>query len=217
MKETLKQQISAFVDGELPANESELLVRRLCQDADLRSLAAEYLAIGRAVRGDIAIPGMHELRGRIDAALGDGPPMEPDVEIRGSNRLLRPVAGVAIAASVALVALLGLQRVGPEDTVGVAQMSNDLAAVAIDEAPLYTEPPATDFVSDRPSERLARYYRYHSERAADMGGSGIFTRLVGLELRGGELGSAAPASSGPSPDAAESGRGSNDESESGQR
>jgi negative regulator of sigma E activity len=43
-------QVSAFVDGELPENEAELLVRRLSQDAVLRQQVAEYLAIGRIRR-----------------------------------------------------------------------------------------------------------------------------------------------------------------------
>jgi len=36
MNEAIKMQLSAFVDGELPENESELLLRRLSQDAELR-------------------------------------------------------------------------------------------------------------------------------------------------------------------------------------
>ena len=36
MNDALKIQISAFVDGELPENESELLLRRLSQDIALR-------------------------------------------------------------------------------------------------------------------------------------------------------------------------------------
>ena len=40
---------SPFVDGELPDNESELLLRRLSQDAALRQQVAEYLEIGRLV------------------------------------------------------------------------------------------------------------------------------------------------------------------------
>ena len=36
MNDGIKMQISAFVDGELPDNEAELLLRRLSQDLDLR-------------------------------------------------------------------------------------------------------------------------------------------------------------------------------------
>ena len=50
MNDSLKLQISAFIDAELPDNETELLLRRLSQDAALRAQAAQYLAIGRAIR-----------------------------------------------------------------------------------------------------------------------------------------------------------------------
>ena len=52
MNETIRMQISAFVDGELPDNESELLLRRMSQDDDLRRLVAEYIEIGRTMRGE---------------------------------------------------------------------------------------------------------------------------------------------------------------------
>ena len=73
MNDSLRMQISAFVDGELPENENELLLRRLSQDAALRQQVAQYLAIGRLIRRDHEIPGMSELRDRIAAALGEEP------------------------------------------------------------------------------------------------------------------------------------------------
>ena len=45
MNDGIKMQISAFVDGELPEAEAQLLLRRLSQDAELRQQAAEYFAI----------------------------------------------------------------------------------------------------------------------------------------------------------------------------
>jgi sigma-E factor negative regulatory protein RseA len=199
MNEALQQQISAYVDGELSANESELLVRRLSQDPSLRALAARYLEIGRAVRGEPLRPGMHLLRERIAAELGEQPPETMHVDVPSPSRYLRPVAGVAIAASVAVLGVIGLQQVTPVD--GTMSAGNgDLAAIAIDEAPFYTEPPVAEVVSDRPSEMLTRYYQHHSERAADIGGSGVFTRLVALELRGGQL---VPIEAGSEADAGE--------------
>lgn len=189
MNETLKEQISAYVDGELPDGESELLVRRLSQDPSLRDLADSYLAIGRAIRGEVSMPRVAGLRERIAQNLGSETPQPAEAApAQASNRYLRPIAGVGIAAAVAVLALLGLQQVGPEGGLPEATTAaNDLAAIAIDEAPLYTEPPVVEFVSDRPSATLTRYYQQHNERAADIGGSGIFSRLVELELRGGEL------------------------------
>ena len=55
MNDAIKTQISAFVDGELPDNESEMLLRRLSQDLELRQQAAEYFAIGRAMQGHRAL------------------------------------------------------------------------------------------------------------------------------------------------------------------
>ena len=71
MNDGIKMQISAFVDGELPQNEAELLLRRLCQDRELRQQVAEYLAMGRVIRGERSVSGMSTLRGRISASLDD--------------------------------------------------------------------------------------------------------------------------------------------------
>lgn len=189
MNDALKEQISAFVDGELSESESELLVRRLSQSQALRDLVAEYLTIGRAARGEPGLTGLTSLRDRIAGDIGDGESIAvvEDRAVLPPSRWLRPVAGIGIAATVAAVALLGLQTLESPVSPASAVASNDLAAVAIDEAPLYTEPPVAEFVSDRPSEMLTRYYEQHNERAADLGNSGILARLVELELRGGEL------------------------------
>ena len=64
MNEAIRMQVSAFVDGELPENEAELLVRRLSQDAVLRQQVAEYLAIGRIMRGEYSVQGSDVLRER---------------------------------------------------------------------------------------------------------------------------------------------------------
>ena len=65
MNDAIKAQISAFVDGELPENEAEMLLRRMSQDRELRQQAAEYLAMGRAIRSERTFAGMDTLRERI--------------------------------------------------------------------------------------------------------------------------------------------------------
>lgn len=111
MNDAIKMQISAFVDGELPQNEAELLLRRLCQDRQLRQQAAEYLSMGRVIRGERVFAGMSVLRERISAELDDSEFEDAGTGAPQQSRsYVRPVAGVAIAAAVALVALLGLQQ-----------------------------------------------------------------------------------------------------------
>ena len=101
MNETLKMQISAFVDGELPDNESELLLRRLSQDAAMRQQVAEYLRIGRLIRRDQDVPGIDTLRGRIAAAIGDESlPASAEPDVVGS-RFITPTSGIAVAATPA--------------------------------------------------------------------------------------------------------------------
>ena len=177
MNEAIRMQISAFVDGELPDNESELLLRRLCQDAAMRSQVAAYLAIGRALRGDEEPAGMATLRTRIGEALGEEVVQSPAVNEEKPARFLRPIAGVGIAASVAMVALIGLRQVEPVGEIEPGTLE-DLSAVAIDGGPSYTEPPVVDTLSDRPSDMLTQYYLRHGQQSPNLG-----SRLVGLEVR----------------------------------
>ncbi len=104
-------QISVFVDGELPENENELLLRRLSQDLALRQQVAQYLEIGRLMRRDHEVPGMRELRDRIAVALGEEPVQHPVEPALPASRFTRPAVGVAIAASVAVLALVGFRQV----------------------------------------------------------------------------------------------------------
>jgi hypothetical protein len=185
MNDAIRLQLSAFVDGELPDNESELLLRRLSQDAALRQQVAEYMQLGRLIRGDREPAGISQLRGRISAALGEEVVREVEVAKFVPARLFRPVAGVAIAASVAVAALVGLRQVSISDDASLNAGSENFAAVAIDDSSMYTELLSDEFVSDRPSDMLAQFYLHHGERAGN--GANIVTRLVTLELREGEL------------------------------
>ncbi len=191
MNDAIKNQLSAFIDGELPQNESELLLRRLSQDGSLRQQAEEYLRIGRVLRGERELPGMAELRAGVAAAIGgETIPVAPVKEFVPS-RFMRPVAGIAIAASVAVVALIGLRQIGGGDESEFANGAADFAAVAIDDASMYTEQLSSEFVTTGPSNMVTQYYRHHEERSSGRGAN-ILTRLVTLELREGELVEIAP-------------------------
>jgi hypothetical protein len=184
MNEALRLQVSAYVDGELPDNETELLMRRLSQDQALRELVADYLRIGRLIRRDREVPGIEALRGRIQAALGEQPAEAPASVAAPGNRFLRPVAGLAVASAVAAVALLGLRQV--DAPVG-QQAGGDAVPATVAANPGYTEPQPSEVLSDRPSELLMQYYLSHDATSRDLGANGILTRFVTLELREGEL------------------------------
>ena len=171
MNEAIRMQVSAFVDGELPENEADLLVRRLSQDAHLRKQVSEYLAIGRIMRGEYSLQGSDALRERIAAELDAGSLQEPadSVVANQPSRYVRPVAGAAIAATVALVAIFGLGRVADVDTAAPA------TAVIADEAVSETVPTMSN-------DELRRLMILHGD-----GSNSFSTRVTSLQMRAEEL------------------------------
>lgn len=182
MNEALEMQISAFIDGELPENESELLMRRLSQDAALRQKVSRYLEIGRLIRRERDVAGMDQLRDRIAAALGDEHEQPDDEQKVVGSALMTPTTGVAVAATVAALALVGLSQLqGPVDPLLQR-------AVTIDDGPAaYTEPAVEQVLADQPNEMMMQYYLSHGDSAAGLGPNGILAQAVTLELREGEL------------------------------
>jgi anti-sigma factor RsiW len=177
MNETIKMQISAFVDGELPDNESELLLRRMGQDEDLRRQVAEYMEIGRIMRAETGVPGVDRLRDRLAAELGDRPhEVVVDTPSEGGKSNWRPLTGVAIAATVAVVAIVGLRQASMND-VDPATMLADEVVDAVEDGG-YTVPPGEDV--------LRQYRMSHGLEASEHGAVGINPRYVSLEL-GGEV------------------------------
>ena len=155
MNDALRMQISAFVDGELPENENELLLRRLSQDAALRQQVAQYLAIGRLIRRDHEVPGMSELRDRIAVALGEEPAQHHAETEVPASRFTRPAVGAAIAATVAVMAILGIRQIytpaEPVETV-----ANDFEGRIV---------PDSQNEANRPDDELLKqFYLHHDPR-----------------------------------------------------
>ena len=177
MNDAIRMQISAFVDGELPDAEADLLLRRMSQDAELRRKAAEYLEIGRAMRGERNVRGIDRLLERIAAEIDDKP-MDDNVAAPESApaRAIRPLAGIAVAASVALIGIFGLQVTpGVDEEVG-----SDSAVAETADDPGYTVPQQVD-------EQLRQYYLSHGASSSELGANGMNARLVSLRLSEEEL------------------------------
>jgi len=171
MNDAIRMQLSAFVDGELPENEAELLLRRMSQDEKLRLEVAEFLAIGRLIRDEPGLAGADRLHERIAAAIGDHEKpviVDDTASSTGASRTLRPLTGVAIAAAVALVAIFGLQQ-----------------NTAVDDLPAPTAVPvANDVVPsiDAQQERQRQYFRNHAEMSSELGANGMKSRVVSLRF-----------------------------------
>lgn len=94
----IEEQLSAFLDGELPEEELALLVRRLERDEAYRSTLDRYALIGGVLRGEQAAVQAAGLRGRVMNSLDDSGAELP-VEAPLPKR--RVQSGYLIAASMA--------------------------------------------------------------------------------------------------------------------
>ncbi len=143
----------------------------------MRQQVSRYLEIGRQMRQDRDVPGMGQLRGRIAAALGNELVRPADEQKVVGSALMTPTTGVAVAATVAALALIGLSQLeGPGDPLLQR-------AVAIDDgAGAYTEPTVDQALAEQPSEMLMQYYRIHGGTADGQGTNAILALPATLEL-----------------------------------
>jgi sigma-E factor negative regulatory protein RseA len=182
MSEKIQEQISAFLDGELPANEAELLVHRLSRDNDMHAKALSYQAIGAAMRDELLYPEPNQLRRRILGALDGEPPVDqiPQPALR-ARPLVRPLIGFAVAATVAMVAIISLQNMARQ---GDPEQAAPLVAGSGEAPPPSYVVPQESLVDGgllRPVPiRLTNYLVNHGEYATGLGRKSIHSDIVGF-------------------------------------
>jgi negative regulator of sigma E activity len=186
MTEQISDQISAFIDDELSAEESALLVRRFERDPNARQQAMRYTMIGAALRGELLDPHPSLLQRRISAALtGAAPPAAARPVPHWAGRVARPLLGVGIAAAVAVVAIGTLRFVNDPDVApagpAVAASSVPLQAPDSVEAASYVVPQDVAPVGPvaPPPIRLTNYLIHHSEYASRLGRTSVSSNVVG--------------------------------------
>ncbi len=180
MTDEIREQVSALVDDELSDMERPLLLGRLQRDPGLRACLGRYQLIGEVMRGGSARGASLGIAARVQAVLRD----EPQVTAPGAAPLRRvaalwkPLAGLAIAASVALVAVLSVQRMQtPDRQVPV------LAAGAAGQGFVRVDDEQWNRIEPAVEQRLNRYLVNHNEYAASRGMPGVlpYVRIVGYE------------------------------------
>ena len=152
------------------------------------------------MRGTGPVPGADAIAERVNAVLSDEPIAR--LEPRSRHRSLNPLAGLAIAAAIAGIAILGVHRLddgavasrqlvvgsGPETAVAESVSSvadstaSRLASTAA--APAGSDAPRVQWsdVAPRAQERLNVYLVNHNEYAgAGMRGVLPYVRIVGYQ------------------------------------
>jgi sigma-E factor negative regulatory protein RseA len=191
-----KEQLSAFVDGELDSDAAAFMTRRVGADEEARALWQRYQTVSAVARGNYSRHGSL-LADRVAAAMAEEPPHRiDDGDSVGRERgmaatVLKPAAGMAIAASVALALvsvwpMVGQQSAEPTDTPAVATTLQGAPSEGqLSNARLGA--PATESADrERPMDAEIRrwlnpYLVNHSEHAANgqLGGTLKYARIVG--------------------------------------
>lgn len=188
MSDYKTEQLSALMDGELDANESDQLIQSLCHNeaSDEQACWERYHLIGDALKNNL--PGIikHDLSSRVSAALADEPTVLAPRRLRIRwKRVAKPLAGAAIAASVASVSIVGLRLMLPEQAaVGTVASSTSVDSLPLPQDGIArvadTEGNAALKRDDRES-RLNSYLVNHSEFAMPAGIQALppYMRVVG--------------------------------------
>jgi sigma-E factor negative regulatory protein RseA len=177
MKYSLNEQLSALVDDELPGSEHDLLLRRIESDNQLYQRLSRYQMISDALQSHLPEHVDPEFSRRVKVQLRSEPVLSRYSRMAA---LTKPAAGLAVAASVAVMAVISLQS-AQQGTTSPAEV-------------VASEPPSGDYlrVSDEPDNpsidrKLDIYLVNHNEYAVNRGMQGMlpYVRIVGHDMNHG--------------------------------
>ncbi|KFN41141.1 sigma-E factor negative regulatory protein [Arenimonas oryziterrae] len=139
LDQTLREQLSAYMDGELTADEARFLERRLANEPPLRALWERMQVASSCLKGQPLRPMRATLPDDIAAALA--------VEAAPSRRAWRPLIAWAVAASVGLLALaLVPQWLGAPATPATVPVA-DVQVPVVPALPVNATPASADLVA----------------------------------------------------------------------
>ena len=201
MSDKLQEDISALVDGELTTRSASETIDVLLESDELRAHWTRYLVVRDVLRHKVYPDTGGELCERMRSCLADEPLHFPRSRLlpRSWRETLRPVAGVAIAASVAMVAILAVRGLGDSASQPESARAPSIQVAASSPAPMI----ATSASSDRQlrpgalkrlqwnttepavANRLNGYLVTHSEYlGGPIRGLHPYARIVGYDSTG---------------------------------
>jgi len=183
MSEQRDEQLSALVDGELGPAEGRFLVRQMANDEQARAAWHRYHMIGEAARGGDCVPSM-DLADRVRAALADEPALGDIQDEQATSTVVqlarwkRPLVTLALAASLAMVAVLVMREAPLQQGPATAEMVADNVQPqdAMPEVQWELAPPEVQ-------QRLQGYLANHARHGNVSPGQDMleYIRLVGFD------------------------------------
>jgi sigma-E factor negative regulatory protein RseA len=176
-------QLSAMVDGELADAEMNLALRRLSRDGDIQKRWERYHLISDALQGHLPAAIDPDFAGRLRQAIHQEPLPQPVV--RPLPAWYKPVTGFALAASVVLAALFGLQWTQRDVTLTPSNPMATVVPAASTPLPVQVVSlsPSTDEASEPTEDRLNSYLVNHNGHASRNSVNGMlpYVRMVGYQ------------------------------------
>ena len=182
MSEQIREQVSAFLDGELPSSETELLLKRLTRDPELRQSFGRYALIGESLRGGGGASLTLGFAARVNRTI-DGEPAAPVLPAARTAplRWWKPLAGTAVAAGVAAIAVVALQQraVAPGVSAGPRMMAQNVHQLSASKEPIsYTVPTLATAPAMMAPARLTNYVFAHSKYSVGLGQGNLLSTLL---------------------------------------
>jgi negative regulator of sigma E activity len=192
MIDSVKEQLSACLDGELSQHELALLSKRVGQDSELRAAVARYALISETLRTGKPVVTSTDFADRLMARVQaepalpaplDAPDAPPLRKSASAMRFARPVAGLAVAASVAALALFSVQRAGiipSESNLADTRAETPAVASSAEEAADRYVVPTTPTTTSAfiPATRLTNYVVAHSEYSSPLGRQRVVSGML---------------------------------------
>ncbi len=185
MTERMRESISALLDDEANELELERVLSQIADDEELRQSWVRYNAVRASIGGQhvaqMNVDISHRVRSAIAAQQGDA--VGPGAARSLKERLLRPVASFAVAASVAATVVIGGQQLaqingspyGDDQALATAAspvgMVNSFGASSVrasygTQAIPVLQPATRTAYQELARQRMNRYIQEHAEHAA---------------------------------------------------
>jgi len=174
----LDEELSAFVDGEIEWSRQRFVIKRLTEHSSVANRWSRYHLARQVLRKESFVAA--DLSVRVSCALETSSPLE---KMPAQSRFLKPVAGGLIAASVAVVALLGMNRSLLDNSSSImGDMEQGFVSQTTPMDRVFTQPATPVGLGGRASadqERLQRLMLQH-QQAARGAGVGTYWPVVSL-------------------------------------
>lgn len=164
----IQDKFTALLDNELPAEQVDSLSHAVGRDPTLRQQVARHQMISCGLKGEHIHPGALNLVDEVSERLKDEPTVLVPNRWQHTHRWIQPLAGTALAASVAALGIAFAPQLLKQDVVaptpGIQVVAQPVAVPPVQVVQQTEQNWKT--LESQPGKELAPYLKDHSEYAA---------------------------------------------------